>query len=382
MSRRRWSLTDLAVPRALLLRLLTGVFFTFYAIGFLQDIFQLGALSLRGLLTDAFFSGGIATLWVFAFTRPKRQLVMLLPLLVAGQIAFSAIVRIHRTDPLQLSRDALRSRMQLDAVASGASLTIGYVFLMSFLRAIGERYTRVHTEMRLAHEIHALLVPTISRRIGQFEFFGVSSPSGEVGGDLIDLVERDGHWTAYIADVSGHGVASGVLMGMVKSAARMKLAGPVPLDVLLSDLNRVIEPLKTPNMFVTCACVQFDGSRRLSFSVAGHLPILRLTRHAPEIDELTVAQVPLGFFESQTFAASHVLFQTGDLFLLVTDGLTEVFDERGEEFGIHALKDVVRRAADKPLDELVAILLAKVRGHGKQLDDQTILAVRCLEPGK
>lgn len=379
MSGKRWSLTDLAMPPALLVRLLTGVLFTFSAIGFLQDIFQVGGLAGRGLLTLVLFSGGIATLWVFVFTRPRRQLLRLLPLLVAGQVAFMMIVKVHRRDPLHMSFDALRSRMQLDAIASGASLTLGYIFLMSFLRAIGERYTRVHTEMRLAHEIHALLVPTISQRIGQFEFFGVSSPSGEVGGDLIDLVEDDGRWTAYIADVSGHGVASGVLMGMVKSAARMKLAVPAPLDAFLSDLNRVILPLKTPNMFVTCACVQFDGSRRLSFSVAGHLPILRLTRHAPEIDELTVAQVPLGFFETQTFVASHVQFQTGDLFLLVTDGLTEVFDALGEEFGLRALKDAVRRAADKPLDELVAILLAKIRGHGKQLDDQTILAVRCLD---
>src|SRR5262249_40860351 len=158
-----------------------------------------------------------------------------------------------------------------------------------------------------------------------------------------------------------------------------KLTSRVPLDLLLADLNRVILPLKTPNMFVTCACLQFDGSPSLSFSVAGHLPILRLRPTVPSVDELTVAQVPLGFFDNQPFTASCVECRPGDLFFLVTDGLTEVFDERGEEFGLGALKDALQRASNRPLPELVASVLAQIRDHGKQMDDQTILAIRCLE---
>jgi serine phosphatase RsbU (regulator of sigma subunit) len=49
-------------------------------------------------------------------------------------------------------------------------------------------------------------------------------PSSEVGGDLIDVAGSEENWVAYLADVSGHGVAPGVVMGMVKSAARMLLS--------------------------------------------------------------------------------------------------------------------------------------------------------------
>jgi hypothetical protein len=375
----RWYPAGATVPRTVLARLLTGVFFTFSAIGFLEDIFMLGGLTADALFRAVVFSGAIAATWAFVFTRPKRQLLGLLPLLIVGQIAFTKVVRFHQRDSALVPPNELKRRMELDAIGSGASLIIGFACLMHFLRAVGDRYARIQAEIRFAHDIHALLVPTIARTNDRFEFFGLSSPSGEVGGDLIDLVERDGGWTAYIADVSGHGVASGVLMSMVKSAARMKLATRVPLEALLSDLNRVILPLKTPNMFVTCACLQFDGSESLSFSVAGHLPILRLGSSAPEIAELTVPQVALGFFNNQTFAASRVEFRPGDLFLLVTDGLTEVFDERGEEFGMDALKEAIQGASNKPLSELVANLLTQIRQHGKQLDDQTILAIRCLD---
>ena len=65
---------------------------------------------------------------------------------------------------------------------------------------------RVSTEIALARDIHRLLVPPVARRIGPFEFCGISIASGDVGGDLIDLVEANGHWIGYVADVSGHGV--------------------------------------------------------------------------------------------------------------------------------------------------------------------------------
>ena len=59
----------------------------------------------------------------------------------------------------------------------------------------------------------------------------------------------------YLADVSGHGVPSGVLMAMVKSAVRMRLATSSEPQVLLEDLNRVISELIGAEMFVTLAFV-------------------------------------------------------------------------------------------------------------------------------
>src|ERR1700738_5695490 len=105
--------------------------------------------------------------------------------------------------------------------------------------------------MVLATEIHHVLVPAIEARIGDFEFYGRSWPSGEVGGDLIDVFQDGQKWVAYIADVSGHGVAPGVVTGMVKSAARMLLSSGDDATHLAPRLNEVIYPLKNSDMFVT-----------------------------------------------------------------------------------------------------------------------------------
>ena len=119
-------------------------------------------------------------------------------------------------------------------------------------------------------------MPPIDVEIGGFEFRGVSLPSGDVGGDLVDVVDHanDAAWTAYVTDVSGHGVPSGVLMGMIKSAMRMALVAPVPLEALLDRLNDVLFELKPPQMYATFAALRRDGRDELSFTLAGHLPIL------------------------------------------------------------------------------------------------------------
>ena len=94
-----------------------------------------------------------------------------------------------------------------------------------------------------------------------------------------------------------------------------------------NTLNAVLFDLKKPDMYVTYAGLQFDGRPELEFSVAGHLPILRYRPSTATLDELTIAQVPLAMFEDRTFVASRVPWQPGDLFVILTDGLTDVFDE-------------------------------------------------------
>jgi hypothetical protein len=171
----------------------------------------------------------------------------------------------------------------------------GYTCFAYVSIAEGRRYFRVHAEMALAAEIHRVLVPTIDIKSDGFEFYGRSLPSGEVGGDLVDVFQTDRGWIAYIADVSGHGVAPGVVMGMVKSAARMQLSSTEESAALLEHLNSVLIPIKKPEMFVTFAYLAWNGER-LQYSLAGHPPILHYHALTREISELACSNLPLGMF--------------------------------------------------------------------------------------
>ena len=72
--------------------------------------------------------------------------------------------------------------------------------------------------MKLAHGIQDTLVPPVALRSARFEVYGISDPSDKVGGDLVDaLYLSNGDAVAYLADIAGHGLQAGILMGMLKT---------------------------------------------------------------------------------------------------------------------------------------------------------------------
>ena len=261
-----------------------------------------------------------------------------------------------------------------DAIGLIVTVTTGYTFFLTFISMTATRYLRAQAEIAIASDIHRVLVPAVDKRIGNFEFLGWSVASGDVGGDLVDLVEHEQGWLGYVADVSGHGVGPGVVVGMFKSALRMRARAGGSIAALLDDIHAVLMPLKQPQMFVTVACVRGGPGDELECAVAGHLPVLRIRNGC--VDEVTSPQIAVGMFDGTTFSSSSVDCRPGDLFALLTDGLIEVFDARRNELGLEWAKDVLRSSASQPLSTIADRLLADARAHGNQVDDQTVLLIR------
>src|SRR5262245_25749430 len=352
---------------------LIGVFFTFLPTGLLTDIPRLGADSPPRLAAISVLSGTLAVAYVLVVHwRPK-----FLWLLVAFHIALAMeFDRILGPVGPPLMGEALHTRLLVDINGATFGIIIGFSLLSHVIRAEGTNYGRIRAEIDLAREIHRHLVPRLARNIGRFEFRGVSLPSGDVGGDLVDVVESPAGWTSFVADVSGHGVAAGLLMGMLKSTARTQLRTGETLDGLLNTLNSVLVDLKGPTMFATFAGVQSDGGPNLEFTVAGHLPILHYHSTTAAISELSIPQVPLAMFSDRVFTSAVVTCDAGDLLIILTDGLVEVFDRADDEFGLERLKTLLRAHAATPLETIERRVFDAVRAHGTQLDDQTLLLIR------
>jgi sigma-B regulation protein RsbU (phosphoserine phosphatase) len=269
----------------------------------------------------------------------------------------------------------VQDKVSTDSLGIMIAMAIGYAcFVYSSVKE-GRRYFRAHAEIALAQEIHQVLVPAIDAKMGGFEFYGKSSPSGEVGGDLIDLAGTDEKWVAYLADVSGHGVAPGLVMGMTKSASRMLLTSGDSSDHLMPRLNEVIFPLKKPDMFVTFCFVASSGGR-VNVGLAGHPAILQFSPRTNEVTELECPNMPLGIVPDGAFATTEVEAQSGTLFMMYTDGLLETANSAGEEFGVARLKVELQKHARKPLAEICRIVQESVARHGGQFDDQSLLLVR------
>jgi len=167
------------------------------------------------------------------------------------------------------------------------------------------------------------------------EAYGRTIPSAEVGGDLVDLLADPQQGVfAYLADVSGHGIPAGVLMGMVKSSVRQGLLARFSMPALLDSVNAVLPSVKETDMFVTFAALWFDTSDIAEFTLAGHPPLLHFSQSAQCVSRRAMIQYPLGLIPEGGYVSEHVQFGPGDIFALVTDGLIETLNQKDEEFGL------------------------------------------------
>lgn len=368
------------VPLRSSLLFFAGVFFLFSIIGFINDILSMGREPAGLLACMVVLSGCFAMLYAAAgFRLRRRSWMAIIPIFGLQFLLVNAIAKAFprsAAGPVHGSLSAtVEQRLTIDALGIVTVMVLAYMSFLIFSITEGRRHFRAQAEIELAAEIHDGLVPPIHARIGDFEFFGRSQPSGKVGGDLIDVVEGERGWVAYIADVSGHGVGPGLVMGMVKSAARMQLSSEGHTADLLSRLNTVLYPLKKPNMFVTLAYLAGNGTGR-EYALAGHPPVLQYHAAGGEITELRCSNLPVGILEQNAFEVARLQDAPGDVFVLITDGLLEVENQAGQEFGLEGVKAVLAKHATEPLEMIWEAIVAAVLAHGKPADDQSLLLVR------
>jgi len=112
------------------------------------------------------------------------------------------------------------------------------------------------------------------------------------------------------------------------------------------------------------------------YAVAGHLPILHYRYRSGDTARLSMEQFPLGLMAGGRYASQRVSYSPGDTFLLVTDGITEVVNERDEEFGLARLEQPLSKLAAQPLSQIWELVMGEVKEHGAQQDDQSLLLLR------
>jgi sigma-B regulation protein RsbU (phosphoserine phosphatase) len=279
----------------------------------------------------------------------------------------------HGSTPLAVP-DALRQRVLFDAI--GILVGLGSRLVTFFAGTEGLVSMRMQTELALAHGIQETLVPAISFQSTSFEIYGKSIPSAEMGGDLIDVVQSDGTLLAYVADISGHGLAAGQLMGMLKTAMRLAVQFREEPVAMLESTDCVLAALSEPAMFATLALLHFDSRGQAEFASAGHVPILHYRDHSRDAVQLRLEQLPLGLIPGRAYTTEIVSYSARNVFLMVTDGITEVVNERDEEFGLTRLEEVLIQNANRPLPEIGDSIMGEVKRHGVQQDDQSLLLVR------
>jgi len=375
-----------AVPLKRLSVLLVAVFLLFSVIGFYVDVVETkGTLPVAAVLAISALSGLNAILWIVVLARLSRIHLfglILLQFFVSPISNFLANWIVNTFHLAVLPRDA---GTNFAATGMMALVIASYVFFVSYIRREGMESFKMANELTLAHGIQKTLVPPVSLRSACFEVYGVSFPSEKVGGDLVDaLFLSGGDAVAYLADISGHGLQAGILMGMLKTAMRTALldAGEREpsrtLPVLLDRINTVLPAVKEPQMYATFTGFRLGADGSVYFALAASPPFLHWHASGETMSGNEEAQFPLGLLPVSSFDGYTLETAPGDLLVVATDGILEVANKRSEEWGVDRLKDVIAANATDALGTLAEKILVSARGFGAQFDDQTILIVRRL----
>jgi serine phosphatase RsbU (regulator of sigma subunit) len=368
-----------------LLPLFLAVFCLFSVVGAFNDLVNLGRFPYLLLFVAALASGFVAVVYVLIAVRyPPYWFIIVSLAQIPYWYFFSwfADFLYHR---LQL-REAPES--QGIRVAAGLILFLvvaSYSLFLGFIRRQGAEVYRIANELALAHGIQQTLVPPIALITSRFEIYGISCPSEKVGGDLVDALRLpSGDAIAYLADIAGHGLQAGILMGMLKTAVHTAVldAGrresSQTLPVLLDRLNSVLPAVKEAHMYATFTGFRLGDDGSVHYAMAASPPILHWHASNAALSYFEEEQFPLGLLPVSGFDGQRLETAPGDLLVVATDGILEVCDKSQEEFGLARLKDVIEGHAKAPLFELAKKILEAANGFGKQADDQTILIVRCL----
>jgi len=383
-----------ALPLRRMRSLLAGAFFAGAVVGFVADLLQLNVPPLgRGFFWPVLFGASGVCILAIRIKRVRRIFLIAIVVIAVyasiwiagglsglgwlGQGWLTYISLLGTPWPIP---QALKVRVLFDAIGIWISLGLCFRLLLSFVTNQGLASVRMQTELSLAHGIQATLVPDLALQTRRFEVYGKSIPSTEMGGDLIDVIQNDdGNLLAYVADISGHGLPAGQLMGMLKTALRVFLQFHQQPAALLESADRVLPAVKQADMYATLAVLHFDTSSQAQYALAGHLPILHYRHGNSDTARLSMEQFPLGLIPGGRYASHHVNYAPGDMFLLVTDGITEVVNERDEEFGLARLERLLSQYQARPLSQIWELVMGEVKQHGTQQDDQSLLLLRVLQ---
>jgi serine phosphatase RsbU (regulator of sigma subunit) len=244
-----------------------------------------------------------------------------------------------------------------------------------------EAERRAVHELEIATQVQARLFPQKLPRSRTLEYAGLCIQARQVGGDYYDFLELGRERLGLvIGDIAGKGIAAALLMANLQANLRSQCA--TALDQprqFLRSVNQIFYENTIESAYASLFFAEYDESeQRLRYANCGHLCGLLLRRN-DALERLDSTSTVLGLFPDWDCSIRERSLAAGDLFVLYTDGVTESFNEHGEEFGEARLVEALRRRRELPTEAMLASVVDEVRGFSpqEQHDDITLIVARC-----
>jgi HAMP domain-containing protein len=299
--------------------------------------------------------------------------LILVPLALPGRMLGAIAVAMTSADKHFSDLDFTHMR----TFADYAALTIDSIY--NYAQLIGRR--EIQREIEIAANIQKDLLPKRIPEIKNVKIAAFSEAAKGVSGDYYDVFPLGAGRTAVvICDVVGKGVPAAMLMVMIRTILRLSASGDRMPSQILTFLNKGITGKIGVDHFATMGMFVYDeNSRLIYFSNAAHHPLLIYRGEGGEFIELDTPGLPIGIEENERYTQRQFQTGKGDILIFYTDGLTETRSRDGREYGLEALKSVVRTASSlvpNKIAERIRDDLLRFSEGTEQHDDQTFLVMK------
>lgn len=210
----------------------------------------------------------------------------------------------------------------------------------------------------------------------------------KIGGDYYHIQRsEDGVVNVIIADIAGHGIQAALSTMQIDLLFRESLLFPLPYQRLKLINSLLFHELFSYNFF-TCFIMNIY-EYQIQYASAGHPSQFLFKKRSNTIKELQVKGRLLGADEHSIFESAVEEIESGDIIMLFTDGLYEVFNSEEEEFGLTRLKKFLlhnmdtnangKNFFDMSVKEINQLILGKIyqyQGGKHSFDDISLVTIR------
>jgi serine phosphatase RsbU (regulator of sigma subunit) len=234
-------------------------------------------------------------------------------------------------------------------------------------------------ELKMAGKIQAEILPSWRPMHEGYHFDHVFLPAGEVSGDYYDYV-----WISpmklsiIIADIVGKGVPASMMMVAFKEIFHHNLSSKYTPTEFIKKLNIVVLEKQIISKYVPLIYVVIDFEVHTMTAInAGHEPGKLFTSEG--IKDLSLGGPPIGLAEDSEYEEEVIPIKPGFLATLFTDGLTDMRNKEGEQFGIDNLTALFQAHLGDPKDTFIPNVIAAALDYFKdvpQADDITLLTIK------
>src|SRR3989475_5323167 len=205
-----------------------------------------------------------------------------------------------------------------------------------------EAARRYQQELSIAASIQQKLMAVTIPEVPFAKLRGRNLSCKEIGGDFFDAVNTDDGLAVVLADVSGKGVSAALLANTLQGMIYSQLTAGMPLPEIVAAANRFFTHKHIGEKYATLIIARIQRDGELEYVNCGHVPPLLVCNR--EVIRPRHGNLPVGLLPDATYESDHYNLHPGARLILVTDGVTEAENARGDFFDNERLETVAGKS--------------------------------------